>query len=153
MLNGVGLGAWGLGPILREIPAPTPHVPGPEIVEFEYDVAPVANVRERVEGDVGIVEMVGRLTINDQPGLLKEAVASIVRQGAKNVLVDLSGVPYIDSTRLGELIAAHVTVSRQGGRLKLVRTPDRVVELLIIAGLGDVFERFDAMDEAKDSFK
>ena len=112
----------------------------------------VANVRERVEGDVGIVEMVGRLTINDQPGLLKEAVASIVRQGAKNVLVDLSGVPYIDSTRLGELIAAHVTVSRQGGRLKLVKTPDRVVELLIIAGLGDVFERFDAIDEAKQSF-
>ena len=68
------------------------------------------------------------------------------------MLIDLSGVHYIDSTRLGELIAAHVTVSRQGGRLKLVRTPPRVVELLVIAGLGEVFERFDSIEDAKKSF-
>jgi anti-anti-sigma factor len=57
-------------------------------------------------------------------------------------------VRYIDSTRLGELIAAHVTVSRHGGRLKLVRTPDRVNELLVLSGLTDVFERFDSVDAA-----
>ena len=91
------------------------------------------------------------MTVNDQPGLLKEAVADIVRRGARHVLVDLSGVHYIDSTRLGEIIAAHVTVSRQGGRLKLVRTPARVVELLVMAGLGDVFERFDSIEDAKKS--
>ena len=112
----------------------------------------MANVRERLDGTVGIVELDGRLTVNDYPGLLKEAVAGVVRRGAKNVLVDLSGVHYIDSTRLGELIAAHVTVSRQGGRLKLLRTPARVVELLALAGLGDVFERFDSIEEAKRSF-
>jgi anti-sigma B factor antagonist len=112
----------------------------------------VANIRERIEDGVGIVQLDGRLTVNDYPGLLKEAVAGIVRQGAKNVLIDLSGVHYIDSTRLGELIAAHVTVSRQGGRLKLLKTPPRVVELLLIAGLGDVFERFETLDDAKRSF-
>jgi anti-sigma B factor antagonist len=112
----------------------------------------VVNVRDRLDGAVGIVELDGRLTVNDHPGLLKEAVADIVRRGAKNVLIDLAGVHYIDSTRLGEIIAAHVTVSRQGGRLKLVRTPPRVVELLVIAGLGDIFERFDSIDEAKKSF-
>jgi anti-anti-sigma factor len=68
------------------------------------------------------------------------------------VLVDLSGVHYIDSTRLGELIAAHVTVTRQAGRLKLVRTPARVVELLVLSGLGDVFERFDSVESALRSF-
>src|SRR5262245_47690462 len=111
----------------------------------------LANVRERLDGTVGIVELDGRLTVNDYPGLLKEAVADVVRRGAKNVLVDLSGVHYIDSTRLGELIAAHVTVSRQGGRLKLLKTPSRVVELLVMAGLGDVFERFDSIEDAKKS--
>jgi anti-sigma B factor antagonist len=109
----------------------------------------VANVRERLEGTVGIVALDGRLTVNDSPGLLKEAVAGILERGARHVLIDLSGVHYIDSTRLGELIAAHVTVSRRGGRLKLVGTPSRVVELLAIAGLGDVFERFATVDDAK----
>jgi anti-anti-sigma factor len=112
----------------------------------------VARITERLDGTVGIIELDGRLTVNDQPGMLKEAVAGIVRRGAKNVLIDLADVHYIDSTRLGELIAAHVTVSRHGGRLKLIRTPPRVVELLVIAGLGDVFERFETVDEAKKSF-
>jgi anti-sigma B factor antagonist len=112
----------------------------------------VANIQDRLDGTIGIVELNGRLTVNDYPGLLKESVAGIIKRGAKNVLIDLSGVHYIDSTRLGELIAAHVTVSRQGGRLKLLKTPHRVVELLEMAGLGDVFERFESLEEAKKSF-
>ena len=105
-------------------------------------------IRERQIRDVTIVELAGRLTVNDQPGLLKEAVADAVRRGARRVLLDLSGVRYIDSTRLGELIAAHVTVSRQGGRLTLVATPARIVELLGMAGLDGVFERQTSIEEA-----
>jgi anti-sigma B factor antagonist len=105
-------------------------------------------IRERQVRDVTIVELAGRLTVNDQPGLLKEAVAEAVKRGARRVLLDLSGVRYIDSTRLGELIAAHVTVSRQGGRLTLVATPPRIIELLDMAGLDGVFERLGTIDEA-----
>ena len=79
-------------------------------------------IRERQSGNATIIELAGRLTVNDQPGMLKDAVADVVKRGAREVLLDLSGVRYIDSTRLGELIAAHVTVSRLGGRLKLVAT-------------------------------
>jgi anti-anti-sigma factor len=63
----------------------------------------------------------------------------------------LAGVKYIDSTRLGEIIAAHVTVSRQGGRLKLVATPERILELFQIAGLDGIFERYATADEARQS--
>ena len=109
-------------------------------------------IRERQNGDVAVVELAGRLTINDEPGQLKEAVANAVKRGARNVLLHLGGVRYIDSTRLGELIAAHVTVTRQGGRLKLVGTPDRIVELLALAGLDGIFERHASEDEAVKSF-
>jgi len=105
-------------------------------------------IRQRQTGDAAVIELSGRLTINDQPGLLKEAVASVVSHGARHVLLDLSGVRYIDSTRLGELIAAHITVSRSGGRLQLVGTPDRISELLALAGLDGVFERFATCDDA-----
>jgi anti-sigma B factor antagonist len=106
-------------------------------------------IRERRDGRVATVELAGRLTITDRPGLLKEAVDRALQQGAHHVLLELSGVRYIDSTRLGELIASHVSVSRQGGRLRLVGTPDRVVELFTMAGLGGVFERFASLDEAR----
>ena len=111
------------------------------------------DINERRVGDVSIVALSGRLTINDQPGLLKEAVASAVETGARHVLLDLSGVRYIDSTRLGELIAAHVTVSRRGGRLRLVGTPQRIGDLLAMAGLDGVFERFATVEDAENSLK
>lgn len=106
-------------------------------------------IRQRQTGPIAILELSGRLTVNDRPGLLKEAVVSAVDAGARHVLLDLSGVRYIDSTRLGEIIASHVTVSRRGGHLRLVGTPDRINELLSLAGLSGVFERYATAEEAQ----
>jgi len=108
-------------------------------------------IRSRAVGSTAVVELVGRLTINDQPGQLKSAVASALEGGSRHVLLDLSKVRYIDSTRLGESIAAHGTDSRQGGQLKLVATPDRIVELQKLPGLADVFERFPTVEDAQQS--
>jgi anti-anti-sigma factor len=117
-----------------------------DILQTLYDFS--VELRSRIERNVVIVELSGRVTVSDRPGLLKETIVNALSKGAKNVVIDLTSVHYIDSTRLGELISAHVTVSRQGGRLKLVHTPDRVTELLVIAGLSDVFERFPTVAEA-----
>src|SRR5688500_4516722 len=103
---------------------------------FPYDGAGGAvQIRDRVRGHVAVLELTGRFTVNDSPGMLNEAVAQAVARGARDVVLDLSGVNYVDSTRLGELIASHVTVSRLGGRLKLAAVPARVVDLLKLAGL------------------
>lgn len=106
------------------------------------------DIRERQAGPITIIELSGRLTVNDQPGMLKEAVAGAVQRGARHVLLDLAGVRYIDSTRLGELIAAHVTLSRQGGQLRLVATPARITDLLTMAGLDGIFERYATVADA-----
>ncbi len=108
-------------------------------------------IQERQVGDVTVFELTGRLTVNDQPGVLREAVADAVRRGTRDVLLDLAGVHYIDSTKLGELIAAHVSLTRQGGTLKLIRTPGKIVELLTMAGLDGVFRRYDSIDQARSS--
>ena len=105
-------------------------------------------IRHRQTGPIAILELAGRLTVNDQPGMLKAAVVSAVEGGARHVLLDLSGVFYIDSTRLGEIIASHVTVTRRGGHLRLFGTPPRIAELFAIAGLEGVFDRYDTAEEA-----
>ena len=105
-------------------------------------------ITEKRNGPIAVLELTGRLTVNDQPGMLREAVTAALQDGARHVLLNLAGVFYIDSTRLGEIISAHVTVARRGGRLCLVGTPDRITELLAIAGLEGVFERF-ATNEAQ----
>jgi len=104
--------------------------------------------KQRQDGEYTIVELSGRLTVNDDAGALRETVAETVRNGSRQVLLDLSGVHYIDSTRLGELISAHVSLMRQGGVLKLVGTPGKIRELLHVAGLDRVFSCFDTVEDA-----
>jgi anti-sigma B factor antagonist len=111
-------------------------------------MTPAMEIRQRQAGAIAILELAGRLTVNDQPGMLKEAVVKAVESGSRHVLLDLSGVHYIDSTRLGEIISSHVTVTRRGGHLRLVGTPARISELLAIAGLEGVFERFANTEDA-----
>ena len=61
-------------------------------------------IRERRTDEVAILELSGRLTVADRPGVLKDRVAAAMQPGVRRVLIDLSGVRYVDSTRLGELI-------------------------------------------------
>ena len=110
-------------------------------------------IQERSLGTVTVLRLEGRLTANDQPGLLKRAVEDIIRRNVKDIVIDLSGVEYVDSTRLGELIAAHITIARVSGRLKLSGVPPRVLELLRLSGLDRVFHRSDTVEEASTSLQ
>lgn len=105
-------------------------------------------IQDRSVGPIAVLEVDGSLAAGDDPGVLKAAVEDALRRGSVDVVLDLTKVGYVGSTRLGELIAAHVTVTRGGGRLKLASVPPRVVELLRIAGLESVFERFDSVAAA-----
>lgn len=102
-----------------------------------------------LDGVIAILRLTGRLTVSDKPGGLKQAAASAVSGGARVVLLDLSRVPYIDSTRLGELIAAHISVAKLGARLALVGTTARITELFVLAGLEGIFESFPSLDAAR----
>jgi hypothetical protein len=49
-------------------------------------------IRDRVRGHVAVLELTGRFTVNDSPGMLKEAVAGTLARGARDVVLDMSGV-------------------------------------------------------------
>jgi len=107
-------------------------------------------IRHHVDG-IAVLAMAGRLTVNDTPGLLKAEATQALADGARAVILDLAQVPYIDSTRLGELIAAHITVARQGGRLVLVCPTQRITALLQLAGLGGIFETYSSLELARQA--
>src|SRR4030095_9350258 len=68
-------------------------------------------------------------------GALKNAINALVDQGRNRFVLNLEGVPYGDSSGLGEIASAHVTVSRTGGTLLLAAVNDRVMEALTITKL------------------
>jgi anti-sigma B factor antagonist len=109
-------------------------------------------IEERAVGDVVVLDLKGRITLGEGDQLLKDKVNSLVNQGHKRIVLNLAGVPYIDSAGLGEIVGSYTTVSRQGGSLKLLNLTKKITDLLAITKLLTVFETFDSQDEAVRSF-
>jgi anti-sigma B factor antagonist len=110
------------------------------------------HIDERAVGDVVVLDLKGKITLGEGDELLKDKVNSLVNQGHKKIILNLSGVPYIDSAGLGEVVRTYTTVSRQGGSLKLLNLTKRITDLLSITKLLTVFETFESESEAIRSF-
>jgi len=110
-------------------------------------------IEERVVGNVTILDLKGKITLGEGDEALKDKVHSLMNQDKKRILLNLAGVPYIDSAGLGEVVRTYTTVSRQGGQLKLVNLTKRITDLLMITKLLTVFETFDTEAEALKSYQ
>jgi anti-sigma B factor antagonist len=111
------------------------------------------NIEKRRIGDVTILDLTGKLTIGDGAELLHDNVASIVFQGERKILLNLAGVPYVDSGGLGELVRCSVISGRASGAVKLVNLTTKISDLLAITKLSNVFDTFDSEAEGVASFQ
>ena len=109
-------------------------------------------IEERVVGDVTVLDLKGKMTLGEGDELLKDKINSLIMQSKKKLILNLEGVPYIDSAGLGEIVRTYTTVSRQGGSLKLLNLTKRIQDLLSITKLLTVFETYDNENDAVRSF-
>jgi len=107
---------------------------------------------ERQVGQVVILDLHGRILIGQGENVLREAVNRLAESGKVNVLLNLADVPFIDSSVVGELVRTLTTLSRQGGKVKLLNLPPRIRNLLSMSRLLTVFEAYESEDEAVRSF-
>jgi anti-sigma B factor antagonist len=111
------------------------------------------DIVERTVSDVTVLDLKGKMTLGEGDELLKDKINSLLAAGKKRLLLNLEGVPYIDSAGLGEVVRTYTTVSRQGGSLKLLNLTKRIEDLLAITKLLTVFETYDSEAEAIKSYK
>ena len=109
-------------------------------------------IEERSAGDVVVLDLKGKMTLGEGDELLKDKINSLVHQGQRKVVLNLEGVPYIDSAGLGEIVRTYTTISRQGGSMKLLNLTKRITDLLSITKLLTVFETYDNEADAVRSF-
>jgi anti-sigma B factor antagonist len=109
-------------------------------------------LHERWIGDVTIIDINGRMTVEDGAEIFRDVVRHLIRQGRVKLVLNFHDASYIDSTALGEIICAYTSATRKGGTLKLLNVTTRIHELLIITKLLSVFDLFDAEAEAVKSF-
>src|SRR6185369_8811551 len=98
------------------------------------------NIQTRAMNGVTILDIDGRITLGDDIAALKQSIGVVVAGGGKFVLLNLRDVPYIDSSGIGELVAAFTEIRDSGGELKLLNLTNKVRTLLQITRLYNVFD-------------
>jgi len=109
-------------------------------------------ITERRTQDVVVLDLKGRLTVDDGAQLLRDKFNSLIATDRAKVVLNLAGVPHVDSGSLGELVSLLVAARQAKGSLKLFGVTRRVVELLTITKLITEFDTFDTEREALESF-
>lgn len=110
------------------------------------------DITKRRIGDITILDLKGKLTIGDGAEVLRDTVASVVFQDERKILLNLAGVPYIDSGGLGELVRCSMVAGKASGAIKLVNMTSKITDLLAITKLCNVFDTFDSEASALSSF-
>ena len=99
-----------------------------------------------------IVELKGNVMGGDDTKDFNELLHKLISEGKTKIVVDLSGVKFMNSSGLGMLIGGLTTVKKAEGFFKLANVTDKIESLLIITKLITIFETFDSVDEAVKSF-
>lgn len=110
-------------------------------------------ITERVVGDVTVLDATGKILLGEGDVQLRDAIQKHVQAGNRKLVLNLAGVPYVDSAGLGEMVRCYTTVARDGGALKLLNATKRIKDLLTITKLMTVFEHYESEDEALSSFQ
>jgi anti-anti-sigma factor len=110
-------------------------------------------IEETLIGRVTVLDIVGKLTMDQGAQHLKDKINSLISQERTYIVLNLKNVPYIDSGGLGQLVASYGSVMKAGGVLKLLNVSSRNHDLLSITALVTLFESFDSEAEAVQSFQ
>jgi anti-sigma B factor antagonist len=104
------------------------------------------------DGDITILTVVGDLVIGEAETTFKKTVTRLLEEGRVNLLVDMAGVGFLDSSGLGALVRALTLAQKEGGQAKLVHAGPQVLKLLQMTKLDSVFEIHEDLEAAVSSF-
>ena len=101
------------------------------------------NLQLEEKGDVILLSLDGRTSL----AKIKDVVNEQVEKGKRKIVVDLREVSFIDSTGLGDLVAAYTIAKRYGGVIKLVSDTKNIDHLLDITSISSVIDRYTTSEE------
>jgi len=106
----------------------------------------------RKYGDVSILDLRGRSTIDGESELLGSHLKKLTDNGVRKLLLNLADLVQIDSSGIAVIVATCAALRRMGGDLKLLCPSGRVLEVLTVLRLLEVIPSFDSEAQALASF-
>jgi len=104
-------------------------------------------------GNVTVLHLSGPITLGQATQRFRALIQDTIQAGKKNILLNMAEVYYIDSSGIGELVAAYTTVTRGGGKLKLMKLTQRVQDVVQLTKVYRIFDVYSDEDTAVRSFE
>lgn len=101
----------------------------------------------RAADGYAVLEVAGEIDVYTAPQL-RERLIALIEGGARQVVVDLGRVEFLDSTGLGVLVGALKRLRVVDGELLLVCAQERLLKIFRITGLDRVFSLYDSVESA-----
>lgn len=95
-----------------------------------------------------VLELSGKIMGGPDFDKFKGEIAGLVEGGHKNVILDLSGVPWINSTGLGILITGYHSIKAAEGKMLICNVKERVLSIFYISQLENIFDVYESREEA-----
>ena len=107
--------------------------------------------------DIGAKGVGNRLVLSPQEPIvgggaaeaLERHLQKLFRSGYRDLIVDFSGVPTLDSAGVRALVRGHTSAQRVGGSLRVAGLKPAVRQVLELSRLGDVLELYDSVEAAR----
>ncbi len=99
-------------------------------------------------GDPAVIEILGDVLGGADAMEFTKAIGELIRGGVRRVVVDLTGVPLMNSSGLGMLVGASTSLRSAGGSLAVAGANQKLRELFKMTRLDTVLAQFETRGEA-----
>ncbi len=103
--------------------------------------------------NIAILEVKGTIIGGEETDELKARASDMLEQGNRKLIIDLSGVTYINSSGLGALVSIHTSYGRVEGRICLCGMGKSVQNVFVLTRLTSIFDAEDTVDAAIAKFQ
>ena len=111
------------------------------------------NFKTVQHGSVTVIQLQGNLMGGPDASTLNANLHTLIEEGKKQVVLDMSEVQFINSSGLGLLIGGVTTMKNAGGGLRIAGASEKIVSLIKITKLASVFKNYPSIEAAVASFK
>src|ERR1700721_822017 len=98
--------------------------------------------------DRGVLSLHGALSMENVSPFMN----AVRREDAPTMILDFSGVPYVDSSGLGSLVSACTSCAKAGRRMALTGANKRLLNVFEITRVEQLFLMFPTLSEALEAF-
>jgi anti-sigma B factor antagonist len=109
------------------------------------------SVSVRKADGVSLVDVTGKLT-SFEAKAFQQMIDGLLTHGQTNIVLNLTGLDYLDSSGIGELVRNYMSVVKKGGAMKVVGLAAKVEAILRVTQLHQVFPEFPDEASALESF-